>query len=359
MLKQETVETLFPKAEPVEGLVDFDALYKELKEYFKEHVDLTDERNYSVLASWTFATYKIDDVSCTPHLSILGQKGCGKTRLLETLRQVVNRGFMPIDLTKASLYYMVDVFKPTLLVDETQVYGNEEYGSIRILFSVYRRNQKVPRIGYKAERSKEERIECFSPFGFKAFAGLKDISENVSDRCVQITMLPATRPVNRKVNEVEGASLRNRLCRWTEQELEGPPETTWSNVDPRLSELFETLLTNTPPKEDFDTVKSVMSELSLQKLATQKDSLEADVLRVFYKNASKVTDHWCSTMEIYGDVNRILEQNDFRDCVSTRQVAAILHMFGFKPRRKEHARGFTLDLNRIQGLATRYGVEMK
>jgi hypothetical protein len=90
---------IFPTAEPYVGEVDYSSVYDDLVEYFKSHVDLTDERHYYVLASWTFATYQLDKVPCTPHLSITGRKGTGKTRLLETLSRTVYRGYMPMQLT--------------------------------------------------------------------------------------------------------------------------------------------------------------------------------------------------------------------------------------------------------------------
>jgi hypothetical protein len=347
---------LFPTTTPFNEAVDFTQLYKDLKEYFVRHVDLSDPRYYAVLASWAFATYRLDEVSCTPHLAILGQKSSGKTRMLETLRQVVCRGWMPISMTQASLYYFVDVHKPTLLIDESQVYGSEEYGAIRTLFGVYRPGQFVPRIRYSAELSKEERLEHYDVFSFKAFAGLKDISDNVSDRCISIMMLPATHQVLRKVDEVKGAELRSKLAKWPEQPLTPISNEMWTNIDPRLSELFETLLLNTPSVEDFNTIQSIMKELSLQKTATQKESLEADILRAFYKQAIKAPDHWTSTMSIYEEVN---SASDYREAVTARQVAAVLHNFGFKARRKEHARGFTLDVNRITALSSRYGIDVK
>jgi hypothetical protein len=354
-VEQET--SLFPPIEPVNEDVDFIKLYGELKDFFKNHVDLTDERNYSVLASWTFATYQLQHVPCTPHLSIIGQKGSGKTRLLETLREVCRFGWMALGVSAASLYYIVDVYKPTLLIDESQSYSNEEFGAIRSLFGVYRKGQVVPRIKYSAELSKAERIETFDIYSFKALAGLSQISDNVSDRCIVVAMLAASRLVARKVDSVEGQTLRNRLARWGEVTLRPIDESTWTGVDSRTSELFETLLLNTPSDEDTKVLMEIMRELSEAKKTCQRESLEADVLRTFYAIAQLKKSAWVSTTNIEMELNG--HGHDFEDSVSARQVAAILHHFGFEARRRNFGRGFIIDMKRLTALSARYGIDLK
>ena len=115
---------IFPPVHPStleeDEVISFPRLYQDVKEFLNKHVDLVDDRFYSLLTSWVFSTYQTERVPCTPHLHIIGAKGTGKTRLLEALKAVVYRGYIPIAMTAASLYYLLTLHQPTLLLDEAQ-----------------------------------------------------------------------------------------------------------------------------------------------------------------------------------------------------------------------------------------------
>jgi hypothetical protein len=60
-------------------------------------------------------------------------KGCGKTLLLDVVRALVQRAFPIANITSAATFRMVELCRPTLLVDEADSFlpENEELLSPR------------------------------------------------------------------------------------------------------------------------------------------------------------------------------------------------------------------------------------
>jgi hypothetical protein len=260
---------------------------------------------------------------------------------------------------------MTEFLKPTLLIDESHYYGAEEQNSIRVLFNVYRPGQSIPRVAFQAKTKPKDRLEFFSPYGFKAYAGLRSISDNVEDRCVPIKMQRNMKKISRRIDETTARALRGKLLRWKEQPLRKVDERIWAGIpkhpwsktaDNRLSELFETLLLNTPSIVGNNQIVSLMWELNRQKIMDTFESLDRDILEMFGSIGLKKDDGFVSTSEL---TNLICERSgDFRNHVSDRQVAAILGNFDFKRRRKHYIRGFVFNLDRFNKLCPQYGIDL-
>ncbi len=346
-----------------------------MKEFLKQQVDLADDRYYSLLTSWVFSTYQTERVPCTPHLHIIGAKGTGKTRLLEALKAVVYRGYIPIVMTPAALYYLVTQHHLTLLLDEAQIYSNEEHGALRVLMSVYRKGESIPRVRYDAKKP-ENRLEHYTPYGFKAYASLNELDENIADRCLQVRMQPAVKEISRTINEERAQNLRNSLYYYRNVPLRKVPEQLWKSmaINNRLSELFETLFINTPNdgaektfnskgpcnlvepdqtetecRQDTLNLFSLMNELNREKNTEKKESIEAEILQEFQRQAKDSKDSWASTSAICEKINE--RNHDYRDHTSPFEVATVLKQAGFKQKRKPNSRGFTFDPAAFQRLA--------
>ena len=80
-------------------------------------------------ALWVVHTYLLDDLQITPRLAITSpEKGCGKTTLLDVLKQLVWRPLELSNATTPAIFRTIEMARPTLLLDEGDTFlpQNEE-----------------------------------------------------------------------------------------------------------------------------------------------------------------------------------------------------------------------------------------
>jgi hypothetical protein len=116
-------------------------LWNEVKQCIHKHVDLPEPESYTVLTAWTFASWLLEKWQVAPYLFFFGPFSSGKTRALEVLSRLCQRGWLALYISAASLYRPVEAWQPTLFLDEAEVYGgrNEILGllngsSLKLVF---------------------------------------------------------------------------------------------------------------------------------------------------------------------------------------------------------------------------------
>lgn len=137
----------------------------------------------SLLAAWVVHTYAFAAADYTPYVVVVSAtKGCGKSRLLETVELLVERPLASANITPAALYRSIEEGKePTMLLDEQD--GLRD-GSLReVLNAGFRRGQMVLRT-----REKLDGVDSFPAFCPKVFASIGGISPTVADRSIRINM---------------------------------------------------------------------------------------------------------------------------------------------------------------------------
>jgi hypothetical protein len=182
----------------------------------------------------------VDAFDIVPYLHITSaEKQSGKTRVLEVLNAVVNRPWFTGRVTAAVLARKVDQDKPTLLLDEIDAAigsGDEYMEAVRcILNSGFLRNGKVSIcVGKGADISFRD-LSCFGP---KAFAGIGNIPDTVSDRSIVILM--RRKRDSERVERFRDRDVRQQakpvieaLSRWAKKNIE-----TLREARPELPEEF-------------------------------------------------------------------------------------------------------------------------
>jgi hypothetical protein len=192
-------------------------------EVFIRRYVVLDETQAAAAALWVLHTWVIAAAHATPYLFVTSaEPECGKTRLLEVLRELVRRPLFTMNISDAALFRAIAALQPTLFFDEVDSIFNpkaRERGvrdELRaILNSGYRRGQHVYRMG----GGNHTTLETFEVFCPKALAGLGTLPPTLASRCLRIELKRRrpTEPVEDFFPEdvAEGADrLRGQLESW-------------------------------------------------------------------------------------------------------------------------------------------------
>lgn len=134
---------------------------------------------------WIAMTWFIDVIDVAPLAVITApEKRCGKSQLLSLLSRLTYRAISASNITPAALFRCIDLWHPTLLIDEADTFmrENEELRGI-INCGHTRENAKVVRtVG------KEFTVKSFYVWGAKALAGIGKLSDTIMDRAIPLIL---------------------------------------------------------------------------------------------------------------------------------------------------------------------------
>jgi hypothetical protein len=188
---------------PSEGSSADCTLIHDLESYIIAYVTLLEPYYALVIALWLMATHAWTAFDAFPYLVVTSAtKRSGKTRLLELLSFVASNSRLVAHISPAALYRTIDAEKPTLLVDEAEMFSSAQSEYRSLLNTGYRRGQTVKR--------HDGDYETYCP---KAFALIGDLHDTLRDRSVVVAMTRAgasRRFVFSEAQE-EGAALREKL----------------------------------------------------------------------------------------------------------------------------------------------------
>ncbi|MHA1169391.1 MAG: hypothetical protein ACTSRU_16310 [Candidatus Hodarchaeales archaeon] len=157
------------------------------------------------ISLWCIGTYFHRLFKAYPYVFLNGLKASGKTKTLEVCNQICFNSFLSTGMSTASLFRMIEVFRPTIMIDEGESLRNKERReSFReIILSGYKNGAKTYRVeefsnkGVKGYTVKEFDLYC--PKMLANITGLESILES---RCISLTMKAA---LNQKIanNDVD------------------------------------------------------------------------------------------------------------------------------------------------------------
>ena len=177
---------------PWTDAVDGQALVSDMVEAIRSHVILSEHQALAT-SLWVIHTYAIDDAEHTPRLQIKSPtKRCGKTTLLNTIKPMVSKCVNTENITMAALFRLIEMFQPTLLIDEADTFFKREDGKNNedinaIMNAGHGRGGTVIRtVGEKFE------VRAFQVFAPVAFAWLvkrnMQPSPTLEDRSITIEL---------------------------------------------------------------------------------------------------------------------------------------------------------------------------
>lgn len=205
--------------EPWPEAVDGASLLDELAAAIKRHVGVP-PHGEDATALWTIFTHCLDAADISPRLAIRSPTPeCGKSTLLRLVGDLVPRKFLASNITAAAAYRTIDMWQPTLLLDEADTFlsGNHELRGI-LNSSHSRAEAFVVRSGgvnHKPVR--------FGTWCALAIAMIGQLPPTLASRSIQIEMQRLSR--NERVepyrhSKAPYADLARRCARWAEDNID-------------------------------------------------------------------------------------------------------------------------------------------
>jgi putative DNA primase/helicase len=172
-----------PEPEPWSEAVDGAELLDGLATAVRRHVVLSDTGR-DAAALWTMHAYLVEIFPISPRLGVVSPtKRCGKTTLLDVLGCLVLRPLPTANVTAAALFRVIEMYHPTLLVDEADTFIRDSDELRGVLNSGHRKGGQVLRtVGDDYEP------RAFSTYGACAVALIGQLPDTLNDRAVAIEL---------------------------------------------------------------------------------------------------------------------------------------------------------------------------
>jgi len=331
-------------------------LFNEIRTFFSEHLDVSNELLFDVYAAFTLATWRAENFTVVAYAFFLGPLASGKTRALECFHRLCYRAIMAASMSAASLFRVLEAWHSTLLLDETEIYNRESMVEVlALLNSGYRRGQYAIRIEKLEDGCPQ--IGMFDTFGFKVLAGTEELAATLQSRCIITTMSKAMRHINLFIDEEKAQDLRNKLLMYRFRNLGKPQNFDVSRLNgyfnnARVIELFVSLLHVAPTEEIRERLIKCMKQITQSRLDEEQASLEARVFDAVLKCEDAINCSKISTQAITEAFNFGLpEKEQLKSYQVGRKVAAL----GFEKCRFSGGKsGFFWNSKHIERLKARY-----
>ena len=209
------------EVEPWPDPVDGGQLLKDLVEALQTHVILEEQAAIAV-ALWIMHAHAHDAANISPILAIISpEKRCGKTTLLSLLSELTPNPLLAANITAAAVFRSVEVWRPTLLVDEADTFLAEREELRGVINSGHnRRSANVIRV---VEEGGEQIPKKFSTWAPKAIAQIKDLPDTLQDRSVAIRLrrkLPGESVARFRADRVKHLTdINRRAMRWAQDNM--------------------------------------------------------------------------------------------------------------------------------------------
>jgi len=240
-----TDNDMFPMPEPWPSPVKAEALLNQLTATIKRFMVCPDE-TADAAALWVVMTWFVDVIPVAALAVITApEKRCGKSQMLEIIGELVNRPLSSSSITTAALFRSIDLWTPTLLIDEADTFMKDDEGLRGMINCGYKRKlaSVIRCVG-------DENIpKRFNTFGAKALSGIGHLPDTIMDRAIVLELrrkLP-----NEKVQRLRHAEpdmfskLASQLARFAEDNRDtirqARPELPEA-LDDRKQEIWESLL---------------------------------------------------------------------------------------------------------------------
>lgn len=176
----------------------------------------------TAIALWVVHTYAYEAAEHFPVLSVVSpEKRCGKTTLLRVLKGLVRQAVMASHFSVSVIYRLIDAFRPTLLIDETDTYFEGARELIGILNAGHLRGGQVA-LSEKVGNTWAPIV--LAVWGPKAIAKIGFLPPTLLDRSITIHL--HRRPAHAAAQarwesplEDDLADLRKKIVRWTADHL--------------------------------------------------------------------------------------------------------------------------------------------
>lgn len=378
-IEDHTVEEHDDKAQLVVKTQSYLVMWNEVKQFMKDNIELSDEREYDVLTAWTVSSYFVNLWVIYPYLFFRGTYKTGKTRAQDILillcpnsESAVNMSIAVLFRTLGEIEDNARIYK-TLFIDELSLSGKIDDDFRRIMVQIlnagYKRGAIVKRC---LNMDGNQEIIDFRVDGYKCLASIYPLPDTLRSRCITIRMRKTRRRFSMRYDEEKAKNLQYKLFQFRGKILEGKKENPdlfeikdsleeylfeSAGRDGRLTEIFAPLFV-VAPEEVKPILIDYLRDLGEVELQNELASWEAEIFLAIlkvYKATEGLQKNWFSSKAVKDAFN---EERTQREQVKTRTISNQIKTFGFKPYRTKEARGYKWNTKLIAKLLERYPIEL-
>lgn len=236
---------LFPEVTLWPDPVDGAELLEDLAVIIRRHV-IADPATVHAAALWAAFTWFVDVVNVAPIANITApEKRCGKTVMLGVLARLACRPLAVSNIAPAALFRSLELWTPTLLIDEVDAFLAEHNEARGILNAGFTRDSAfvIRCVG------DDHMPTRFNVWGAKALCGIGKIADTLADRSIPLRLrrkLPGERTVKiRHADPAAFAELTGKLARFAIDNREAIRTARPAEVDglnDRANDCWEPLL---------------------------------------------------------------------------------------------------------------------
>lgn len=182
--EDEAQNDIFGEVEPWPKPVSGDALLDEVVSTLKRYV-AADKETILAAALWVTFTWLIDAVQIAPIANITApEKRCGKSILLTALGKLAYRPLQVANIAPAALYRSIELWSPTLLIDEVDAFLAAHDDARGILNAGFTRDSAsvIRCVG------DDHMPTRFNVWGAKALCGIGKIADTLADRSIPLRL---------------------------------------------------------------------------------------------------------------------------------------------------------------------------
>ncbi len=339
-----------------------DRLFQSIREFIHKYFACTPD--FEVVATlFVLVTWLYEDFSAVPYLRFLGQPESGKSRALNTIGAISNRGLvLNGTATGASLFRTVDMFGGTLIMDEADFQQTQVGSDIaKILNCGYEQGKPIIRNNTTQNGFEPTSFDVFGP---KLIGGRETFRDHaVESRCIRyMPMPPVDRPdISRQLPasfSSQAESIRNQALQWRLDNLDSvvPLERIRDeDLSARTEQIFIPLLTVAEllsaelRSEVRQTVLAYAVTGNRVARAERGESPEALLLQAWLRMKYERP----RTIELCTRV-----KTDFGVDISYSQAGSILNGMGFDNKRTNRGSVRSLKPEKEADLVKRFGLDL-
>jgi hypothetical protein len=177
---------------PLYKAIPSHAVFDELVDILKRYIELEEDIDYYLLAAWVLGTYFFPIFAAYPFIHLKAPKGSGKSQCLSLLCQLCFNAIKARP-SLAALGDTVDALRGTYLIDQADSLGRLGHEDLLDIFcDSYKRSGGKRRVISMDKARGRETLE-FETYSPKAFASIKELPEDLRDRCFVLQLTRSTR----------------------------------------------------------------------------------------------------------------------------------------------------------------------
>lgn len=266
-----------PCPDPVEGSDLLDDIAFALARYV-----IADKETIRAAALWSAFTWLVDVVQIAPIANITApEKRCGKSILLTALGKLASRPLQVSNIAPAALFRSIELWAPTLLIDEVDAFLAAHDDARGILNAGFTRDSAIV-------------IRCvgddhmptpFNVWGAKALCGIGKIADTLADRSVPLRLRRRTPGENvdslRHSDPALWENLRCRLARFAMDSADAISKarpTPIPGLNDRANDAWEPLLAIADLAGDHWPKSARNAAMALHGLEGESPSIGAELL---------------------------------------------------------------------------------